>query len=286
MQTVYIDIYFLVNFSMDFLCLYLTAKLLSERMPVLRFILAAALGGVYANVSLLIPFGRGVSLLFDVLACAVICAVAFFRPRSWQRLFLYILVYTAVSAALGGSMTALYYLFNRSGIFDFIKSSDGDGISVWLFAILALISAVITLVGGGGFKRKMSAREASVEITYKENSVILHGMTDSGNLLCEPVSGRPCIVVRRDKMKALLPPSLAELSEKGGFSKLDGLDDEIKKRVVLIPSRTVSGNSLLIGIRVDGIRIGAEGRMRDADAIVVLSELSDADALIPSGLMI
>lgn len=286
MQTVYVDLYFLINFSMDFLCLYLCARLLSERLSVLRGLIAAALGGIYANAVLLFPLGKGISLALDILACALICSVAFLKKREWRRILLYILVYTAVSVTLGGFMTALFYLFNRTGIFDFIKESDGDGISVWLFALLAVISAVITLLSGKGFTKKMSAKEAMLEITYGDSSVTLRGMTDSGNLLCEPLSGKPCIVADRRRLEKILPRTLMGLSEKDGIRRLELLCDEEKKRVVLIPSRTVSGSGLLVGIRMDRILIDVGDKKREADAIVAISELTDSEALVPSCLLI
>ncbi|MBQ8849411.1 MAG: sigma-E processing peptidase SpoIIGA [Clostridia bacterium] len=282
MQTVYVDLYFLINFSMDFLCLYLTSKLLSVKLPLFRGLLAAAVGGIYANVALLLPIGGISSVLLDAAVCALICFTAFWRKREWKRLFLYILIYTAVSAALGGAMTALYYIFNRTDIFGFIRESDGDGLSVWLFALLAIISAAITLVGGRGFTKRMSAREAEVEITYLTRSVRLHGICDSGNLLRDPISGKPCIVADRSKMKEILPETLLSADAAG----LERLSADERRRIVLIPTKTVSGEGMLIGIRVEKIKISVGGRAREADAVVALSGLSDSEALVPSCLLV
>ncbi len=289
-RTVYVDLFFMINFSMDFLCLYLSAKLLSHKMPLLRGLLAAILGGIYANAALFFSFSRGVAFVFDVIACALICAIAFFSLKEWRRYPLYILVYTAVSMALGGAMTALFNLFNRSGIFDGIKETDGDGISVWLFALLAIVSAAITLVGGRFFTKRMSVGEAELEITYGGRSVRILGMTDSGNLLRDPISGKPCIVADVSALSPILPAELREIANNMGSLNFDFISTEHKRRLVLIPAATVSGSGMLLGVRADRVSLSVKGKTREADAIIALSDLSEGGsgsrALIPSCLMV
>ncbi len=288
--TVYVDLFFMINFSMDFLCLYLTAKLLSRKMPLWRGLAAAALGGAYAIAALFLPFGRGISFMIDAFACSLLCFVAFFCAREARRILLYILVYTAVSMALGGAMTALFNLFNRSGLFDGIKQSDGDGISVWLFAILAIVSAAITLLGGKFFTKRMSVCEAELEITYNGKSVIIKGMTDSGNLLRDPISGRPCVVVQTSALSPILPARIRNIAGSRGLSGIDELPAELRRRLVIIPASTALGGGMLLGIRADKVSLTVKGKSREADALVVLSELSGTEggtnALIPSCLMV
>ena len=283
MQTVYVDLYFFINFSMDLLCLYLTSKLLSQRLSLLRGCLAAALGGLYANLSLFLGVGGVLELLLNFLSLVLLCAVAFGRRGELRRLPLLTLVFAAVSATLGGVMTALYYLFNRTGIFDFLRGSDGDGISVWLFAALAAVSALLTLTGGRGAARKMSASEVELKITFEGRTVTLRGMTDSGNLLRDPVSGKPCIVADARRLRPIIPRELRE--GRDILSKISSLRGDTRKRIALIPAHTATGENMLVGLRDAQIKINTGGKERDADAIIALSEL-DVEALVPACLLI
>ena len=70
---VYADLLFLVNFSMDFLCLYLSIKLLHLPRVRWRMLSAAALGGVYSVVALLLSVESWLSLAL-ILASALACA--------------------------------------------------------------------------------------------------------------------------------------------------------------------------------------------------------------------
>ncbi len=283
MQTVYVDLYFFINFSMDFLCLYLTSKLLSQPFSLLRIALAAALGGLYADLSLFLSLGGVWGILFDILSLILICVVAFGKIKNIGRLPLCTVVFVAVSAALGGIMTALYYLFNRTGIFDFMRGGDGDGISVWLFALLAAVSAVLTLAGGRGAAKKMSASDVELEITVGGKTVSLRGMTDSGNLLREPVSGKPCIVADARKLRRIIPQELRDREHI--LSRLSTLRGDTGRRIVLIPAVGATGESMLVGLRAERVLIKQDGRVKDADAIIALSEL-EVDALVPSCLLI
>ncbi len=291
METVvYADLFFLINFSMDFLCLFLTSKILSRKFNLLRCLSAAIFGGIYADLSLFIPLFGLYSIVIDAAAGIILCTIAFFSRREWKRLPLITLVYIAVSMALGGSMTALFNLFNKTDIFDFLQNSDGDGISVWLFAALAAVSAIITLLGANGFKRRMSVKEAEVELTYGNKSVRLFAMTDSGNLLCDPISGKPCIIVDVKAISPILPQAVKNAARSpSDTSLLDSILQKDKRRIVLVPTLTASGESILLGIRLDCIRIIDKERSYVADAIVALSSASisanEKKALIPSCLM-
>ncbi len=288
-QTVYVDLYFLINFSMDFLCFFLTAKLLDRKLSIGRGLLGAALGGLYADVSLFVPFGYGISLLLDILACGVMCAVVFGERRKWRSLPLYLLVYTAISMALGGFMTALFHLFNRSALFDGIEQTESDGISVWVFALLALLSAGITMLGGRFFRKRTERRYAAIEVVYGGRSVRLHALADSGNLLREPIGGRPCIIADPSSMAQVLPKELIEAGREE-IPSLERLLQRDMKNVRLIPTKTASGTSMLLGVRVERITVDSGSGSHVVDAVVVLAKSGDgfggSDALIPTGLLV
>ena len=288
-QTVYVDLYFLINFSMDFLCFFLTAKLLDRKRSVGRWLLGAALGGLYADVALFVPLGYGASLLLDLLVGGVMCAVAFGERKRWRSLPLFLLVYAAISMALGGFMTALFHLFNRSALFEGIEQTEGDGISVWVFAVLALLSAGITLLGGRFFRKRTERRYADVEVVYGGRCVRLRALADSGNLLREPVGGRPCIIVDPNRVAQVLPKTLIEAGREE-IPALERLLQRDMKNVRLIPTKTASGTSMLLGVRMEKITVDSGSGSHVVDAVVVLAKSGDGfggnDALIPTGLLV
>ena len=59
-------------------------------------------------------------------------------------------------------MTALFHLLNRSPLSEGLETVEGDGISVWIFALLALISGWLTLLGGRFFATRSARERAQV----------------------------------------------------------------------------------------------------------------------------
>jgi stage II sporulation protein GA (sporulation sigma-E factor processing peptidase) len=271
-QVVYVDLLFLINFSMDFLCFFLCSALLHERQHMARALLASALGGAYGVAALFLPLRGGASLALDLIACGGICLVAYGGREKWRSVPVYILVYTAVSMTLGGFMTALFHLLNRSGLGS-SGAIESDGISVWLFALLAALSALITFLGGRFFGKKTARNEAEVCLTYDGQSIRLPAMTDTGNLLRDPMCGRLCILADIGALRGLLPEEILTAAKDGETRRLGGLSERDAGRIRLIPAKTASGQGLLVGIRMERITVRVGRSEREVDATLALADL-------------
>lgn len=287
-QTVYVDLLFMINFSMDFLCFFLCAKILGIKLSLPRAIAASAVGGVYSDVALFIGVGRLQALLIDIFVCVLMCAIVFCKRGRNLSLPLYILVYVAISMALGGFMTAIFNLLNKLELP--LKAGSSDGISVWLFALLAAISAAITLVGGRFFRSRAAQRFADVDISYGGRSVRLRAMTDSGNLLREPISGKPCIVADVSALEKILPQRIVRAARKGDISAIGKLSAEDAKKVRVIPIRTAGGESALIAFRAESVTVDGGRGAESVDALVALSNIGKsaegAQVLLPPELIL
>ena len=288
-ESVYVDLFFLINFSMDFLCFFLTARLLHRRPSMLRMLAASAIGGLYADLALFFVMGRLLSFLLDVGVCALMCLVAFGERKKLKSLPLYVLVYTAISMALGGMMTALFELFNRTSLLDGVDASEGDGISIWTFFLLALISGVLTLLGGRFFRKRTAQTRASISVSYGGKTVRLSALTDSGNLLREPLSGKPCIVANVAAMEKILPREIV-FAAKHDPTSIERLSPQHAKSLRMIPANTATGRGILLGLRAEKITVDCGRGEKAVDATIALSEIGTSadgtDALLPSELLV
>lgn len=281
------DLLFLINFSMDFLCLYLTARLLHRRLRPLPAIGAAVLGGVYSVAALFIEASRPISLLLDAAVCALMCAVAFARRgRRWRQLLSEIGVYFAVATALGGMMTALFNLLNRLHL---PKNTGGDSISAWLFLLLALISGLTAWRGTGLLRGLRSRSFAEVEIAFCGRRLTLHGVTDSGNLLRDPITGRAVIITDTHSTLPLLPPGVREAVVSGRLEQLEHIPESYAGRIRLIPGKTVAGSRLLVALLPDSITLHTSRGAVEVAAVFAPAELpalpDGCSAVIPGELI-
>ena len=286
-RTVYVDLFFLINFSMDFLCFFLTGKLLSRKLSLSRMLFASALGGIYANVSLLLSLGGIFGVLLDVAVCMLMCLVAFWENGGVIK---NTLVYIATSMVLGGFMTAIFALLDKAELpFDAVAS---DGISIWLLAILAAVSALVFVFAGRFFRRRASKKTTSLTVHMNEKQKTLLAFCDSGNLLCDPISGKTCIIADAEALRGTLPDEVIDLSfDASDFEKVQ--DSEIMRRLRLVPTKTAMGRGMMVCIRADKLVIGEGKDAHEADALLGLCNISELGeihdgclALIPTELLI
>ena len=179
-------------------------------------------------------------------------------------------------------MTAIFNLLNRLG-FNGIDAGEGDGISVWLFALIALISGATTLIGGKFFRKRSSVRSVELEISYGGKTKRLSAFVDTGNLLCDPISGKPCVVAQTRELEDLLPSELISAAARGGVTLLES--SAHAKNIRLVPARSATGEGLLVVLKVDKMRIDAGSGMYEADALLALTTLDGKKALVPAGLL-
>lgn len=285
-QTIYGDIYFLVNFSMDFLSLWLTAKILHLPLRTLKATLSAAIGGVYAVLALIPGRYAAVNWFIGLLLPALLCYICFGSCKIGRFLGRYA-IFWGISLLTGGGMTALYYGINRIwgnrqiAVNGTVKEVYNE-IPLWVFALLALICALISLIWGRIAGRMRSRGSAILTVICMKGGqeVTLSALVDSGNLLTEPFGGLPVILVGRERMKEILPAKLHPVLM--GNGDLSELDRDSASRIRLIPYRGVGGGGLMFGylpakVAVDGREVAAclavEPGVRD---------FSGYEAIVPS----
>ena len=283
---VYVDLYFLVNMSMDFLCLLITGRLLHRVCKSGRLLLASAIGGAYAVGSLLWLSGGARGVLFDLLCAVLLCFAAFWRRGEPNRRVLVSgAVFAAVSMALGGMMTALYTALNRLNLP--LDALQGDTLSVWIFAILALVAGALTARGGRMMGLSQKSESVTVETTLFGKRVTLSALVDTGNLLTDPISGRGVILVEESSLVGVLPTPLARAIRQGGGALSHYLVDHPKEaaRIRLIPTKTAMGEGMLAAILPDRLTIREGKATYPADYLLAPTTLGNADfdAVIPKG---
>lgn len=295
-ETVYADILFLINFSMDFLCFYICSRVFGTRLDLLRVSAASALGGMYSVLLLVIDIGGAVELASDIAVLLLMCCIA--DPGGAETLrgkFGGALMYAGVSAALGGFMTGIYSLANFADIAGESASVDdaGEEISAWIFALLAASGSVAAVIGGRRLRVRVSSARVYVKVCVNEKETSFEGIVDSGNLLSDPLSGRPVIVCELGAIEGVIDPMLAAMLRSGGAftATCGGLEAEVAAKLRFIPASGALGDGLLCAFLPDEISLCDHRRdisVRADALIAAVPRRLSADgcrALIPLSLM-
>lgn len=299
---IYGDVYFLINFSMDYLSLFLLAKLLHLREKTARMAASAGLGALGATGSLLIP-GTVLPTLVTFLLPMAMVPVAFGRTPFLTFLKRYALLF-GVSFAMGGVMTAVYYLVGN--LVTARKIVIGERVDTlygalpgWVLAIAAGLAALFAFLFSRFAKRSAETKTARVTVIDEGREVCFTALCDSGNLLTEPFGGLPVIVAGEAVFAALLSgerlaflksgkvPAMAGCggAQKGGRAAEKGAEESALRKFRFIPAATVSGTDLLRGYLPDAVLV--DGVRKTACLALDKSGRSfgDCDAILPPGLL-
>ena len=287
MTVVYVDILFLINFCMDFLSLALAGAFMHLEVRRIYLSASAALGGVYAVFAALLPGNAILGALIGVFVACLLCYIAYGRACRGKVFWCVFALFYAASCLLGGMITGAYELFrsffeNRNELF--LAITEGDGKIAFFFSVLLSCAFLLTLLKRHLYFKK---EEKCVDITVSrgKEKITLSALVDSGNTLCDPISGRPCIVISPKLAAPIVPLDVLRLA-KEKRTELALLSEHSRRRIRLIPADTVGGHQLLIGYRADRITVEAPRGSHAVDAFLVIGDSEDEycghAALIPS----
>ncbi len=207
MQIIYLDVLAALNFAMDYGILrasgYISGRIGSGR----RLVAASGLGAGYAVLCVLLPLAAAAPL--RLLCAGGLAAVAFDCPRRavWIRSTMTVLL---VSFIFGGCVSALSALcgadFYQNGVLTVPVSR-----TVLLTAAL-LAYAISAIV----FRRSASGQQPCAEwvtICSGGRTAAVRLLRDSGNLLHDPETGKPVLILTMQSARALFPEALCGAEE-------------------------------------------------------------------------
>ncbi|MBQ8340772.1 MAG: sigma-E processing peptidase SpoIIGA [Clostridia bacterium] len=247
-QVVYGDVLFFVNFCMDFQSLFLTAKLMRRPFYLLRSVLAAALGALYACAALFLGTVGVWAFLADCGVCLGMCLISFAGEGSGlRRVLLSFAVYFGVSFAVGGVMSGMATLLSHVSV----PTGGKSDLTSSAFFLLAALGGALTFWWGRFCQRRAKGKRAELTVRYGGKCLTLRCMVDTANLLRDPVSGLPVVLVDQKSLHGFLPASLLSVVNKNPMA-LGDLPHDLARRVRLIPAKTATGDGLLHALAPDG----------------------------------
>ncbi|MBE6632517.1 MAG: hypothetical protein E7623_07450, partial [Ruminococcaceae bacterium] len=254
-QTVYADVMFLIDFSIDFLSLYICGCFMSLKMKLMRLSLGAVLGALFSIAVLFASPGGVLKLILSAAACALICLCAFGKRALLYRC----LLFCGVNFALAGGITALFSFINSlRREYDVIIYGNSETIFTAVpppkLLLGAAICGILTLCLGCFVKRNVSKRTVNVYLRFGNKERNFKGLVDSGNFLCEPISGTPCIIAKTESLEGLMPEDLYEYINKNCV----GEPPPSAYKLRIIPMSTVGTNGMVYALCPDGIKLDGE----------------------------
>ena len=287
-QTVYADVLFFVNFCMDFQCLFLTAKLLHRPFSVLRGAIFSSLGALYACAALFLSVSGLWAFLADCGVCFLMCVGTFLQKggRLRQTLLPFAL-YFGVSFAVGGVMSGIASLLSHM---EAPIGTQGTELSSGVFFLLAALGGALTFAWGRLTQRRAKGKITRLTLCFAGKMLSVACMVDTANLLRDPVSGKPVVLLDRQTATGLLPQSILRIAEQNDATRLGGLSHELACRVRLIPAAAATGRGLVLAVAPDRAVLDTDKGEIEVDVLIapvaLMNDGNDYKALLPAELMI
>lgn len=241
------EMYLCINGLMNFLSLFLAARLGRMRFRPGRAAFSACLLSAYALPALFVPWLTGIPAL---LTGAFLMALLAFGK---QGIRLFPLVFSA-----GLLFSGLMEWLGRYGW--------GTGERLLLCAAFSVVPGLIpSFIRGGG--------DFSLTVKSRGKQITLPAFRDSGNLLRHPLSGLPVIVIAEKSMGELLPASFRA-------NDLSTLPSGWQ----LIRVRTAAGERTLMCFHPDELILLRNGKKKRLSAAVAIADFSEKRALLPDGI--
>lgn len=235
---VYLDVFFMINFIMDYMIILITSRIAKVKKKRIRQLAGAGCGALY-SVIVIKPLTNHLFkiTLVNILIAAVMVLISFgFTSASVYIKNVFLLF--VVSFTMSGIINYLYYSTVIGKYVRNVLSGNSNKVvnarKFILVSVLAyiLLSAIVRIIFS---VRKDMELYYDVKITFRGKSVVVRGLYDTGNGLTEPVSGKMVHIAEYKILKPLL----------------EG-DEKAKENIYVIPFHSIGEeDGIMYGIRMD-----------------------------------
>ena len=248
-KTLYIDVYFLINFTVDLLSLYFAARFSKIPTTIKRLIIASLFGALCAVGIVFLPEN---TLLKFVAAAVGLLLIGFIAPKkiTLPRKIKYIFAFLIFEALVGGAVTFIWGLLDRY-ISDFFNGFEGGAVNrkMLFLSLIVLLSIGVFKMLVSLFTNVETEESVDLEIRFLNKTAIVSAFVDSGNLAVDPMDMTPVLLIKKEIAEGILPVNIDQICD------IDSLDRQIKKRIRLIPISRGGETHVLVGVKVDSVKI-------------------------------
>lgn len=249
MKTLYIDVYFLINFTVDVISLYFAAIFSKIPTTTKRLIISALLGAFIAVAVVFLPEIAVVKLFaagFGLILMGYIAP----KPIAIKRKGRFIISFLIFEALVGGGVTLVWNILDKSLAAFFAGGTETVvNRKMLFFSLIILLSIGVFKMIVSFFSNTEGEGNVEIEISFLDNKKTFEAFVDTGNLAKDPMDMAPVLLIKKEIANGLLPQNIIELCDPDTLSK------EVRKRIRLIPITRGGSTHVLTGIKADSVKV-------------------------------
>lgn len=291
-MTIYLDVVLIENLCMNYIILFATGYLLKRKMNHIRLILSALLGGIYAILAYMEILEIYSNIVFKIILSIVMVYLAY-NAKSIKQMAKELVFFYLTSFVFGGCAFALLYFIKPQEIL--IRNGTYVGTYPLKVAILGgIVGFTITVLAFHFVKKRLSKKDmyCKIKIYFGKENITTIAFIDTGNMLRDPITSMPVIVVEKEILKNILPDIILNNLNKiiGGDVPKEVYKDEnleyITKFRVIPFSSIGKANGMLLGFKANKVEVNYEDNMETINNVIIgiyensLSKKNQYSALI------
>lgn len=272
---VYLDVLILENVVVNYLILWVTAKLSRNIISGLRLAAASLVGALYLVLIFFPGMGIYHTATAKFLLSLAIVAIAF-SPHRLKGFIKTLAVFYLVSFIFAGSFIAFSYFAEGGAI-------TTNGIIYtwnpkWKNLVYTMVFILVIIRVAWNYMRDRFARESlfvPLSIVFDKKKVTIKALIDTGNSLHDPISNIPVIIVEFNSVREILPGDIRNIFTDSKDWDLERITAVISKsewisRFRLIPFTSLGKEyGMLVGFRPDYVSFRVDEELRKAKDVIV-----------------
>lgn len=253
-MTIYIDVVLIENLIMNYIILLATGLILKIKIKHIRLIIGSLLGAIYTIIGYMGILEIYSSFILKIILSIMIVYIAYY-PQTLKKMWKELLFFYLTSFVFGGVAFSLIYIVKPQEII--MKNGLFLGTYPLKTVILgAIVAFVIIITAFKIIKNKISKKDLICEITVEieDKKIITKALIDTGNMLKEPITNTPVVVIEHTLLYDVLPKEILNHLEEIIGGDFKEIPEEIKNKYVsklkLIPYSSLGKqNGMLLGIK-------------------------------------
>jgi len=198
-----------------------------------------------------------------------------FNCKTIKELFKQLLIFYMTSFVFGGAALALIHFIKPQ------QALNQNGTYIGEYPLKAvylggIVGFTIIIIAFKVIKNKLSVNDIfyNIEIYIEEQKITTKAMIDTGNMLKEPITNTPVIVVEHTLLYETIPKQILNNIEEILVGNFENINEEIREKYLtklkFIPFSSIGkANGMLLGIKVDKLIIKNEDETKEITPIIL-----------------
>lgn len=273
-MTIYIDVVLIENLIMNYIILLAVGVILKIKIKHLRILISSLIGAIYAIFSYVSQLEIYSTVLVKVLLSIIMIYIGF-NPQNIKTLCKQILIFYLTSFVFGGAAFSLLYFIRPQDIL--MKNGVLLGTYPLKTVMLsAIVGFIVLVIAFKIVKNKISKKDmyCNVIIKIENKDIETKAMIDTGNLLKEPITNTPVIVLEHTLLYGIIPKEILNNLNDILGGDFNNVPDDIKNKYMLklkvIPFTSLGKqNGMLLGMKADEVKIISEDDVHITDKVII-----------------